>query len=298
VAELADLMRSVADGTSPVADGELTVVTPPDERSVGVLAFAGHNVVSVDLAGDRIRTWLPDDDLSAPLQPLFLTTLASATGRTPDNLDMVLVAPATGRSNGMDLTELTEFLEPLHPRLARALAQRIGVRAWRCPGGLLTLGRGVAGRWEVSVEVEPALRGFGLGRGLFTAARGMLPVGEQVWAQVAPGNAASIRATLAAGFRPAGSEVLLRPGQPTFGQFPWFVDETEPDPGEQSEPSAVAADPSAAEDVGGPVVAGAERDTVEDPPIGVEPDDHDSDVWNSQPLSVSPEPTIQDEPGV
>jgi hypothetical protein len=343
VAELADLMRSVADGTSPAADGELTVVTPPDERSVGVLAFTGHNVVSVDLAGDRIRNWLPEDDLAAPLQPLFLSTLAAATGRTPDNLDMVLFAPATGRPNGMALTELTEFLEPLHPRLARALAQRIGVRAWRCPGGLLTLGRGVAGRWEVSVEVEPALRGFGLGRGLFTAARGMLPVGEQVWAQVAPGNAASIRAALAAGFQAAGSEVLLRPGQVTFGPFTWFTDETEPETAADPDQTApedlstatpggalvgkvepgvadldaaavaqVAPDAAAVDQAGsaGPATASvtvqqhpvgaqlAETDTVEDPPIEIEPDDHDTNVANSQPLSVSLESATRDEPGV
>jgi hypothetical protein len=229
VAELADLMRSIGDGAWQATDGVLTVVTPPDDRSVGVLAFTGHTVVSADVAGEWVRNWLPDDDLSAPLRPLFLTTLAAAAGRTPDNLDMVLVAPATGRPNGMELTELAEFLEPLPPRLARALTQRIGVRAWRCPGGLLTLGRGVAGRWEVSIEVEEALRGFGLGRGLFTAARGMLPAGEQVWAQVAPGNAASIRAALAAGYQPVGSEVLLRRGETTFGTFAWFVDQIEAD---------------------------------------------------------------------
>ncbi|HEX9337486.1 MAG TPA: N-acetyltransferase [Pseudonocardiaceae bacterium] len=248
VAELADLMREIADGRAPAADRDLTVLSPPDERSVGVLAFAGHNVVSADLPGDWVRNWLPDGDLSAPLQPPFLTVLAAATGRIPDNLDMTLVAGATGRDNGMDLTELDEFLEPLHPRLARALAQRIGVRAWRCPGGLLTLGRGVGGRWEVSVEVEPALRGFGLGRGLFTAVRGLLPAGEQVWAQVAPGNAASVRAALAAGFRPVGAEVLLRPPWATNGPaddaFDWFVDLTangvETD--ELAEDAALAAD--------------------------------------------------------
>jgi hypothetical protein len=74
-------------------------------------------------------------------------------------------------------------------------------------GGLLTLGRGVAGRWEVAVEVSRP--GRGLGRRLFAAARGL--VDEPVWAQVAPGNAASVRAVLAAGFRPVGAEALLIP---------------------------------------------------------------------------------------
>ncbi|HEY0806589.1 MAG TPA: N-acetyltransferase [Pseudonocardiaceae bacterium] len=247
VAELADLMREIADGYPPRQVPELLVLSPPDERSVGVLAFAGYNVVSADVPEEWIRNWLPEPDLAAPLQPPFLTVLAAATGRTLDNLDMTLVASATGRDNGMDLTELDEFLEPLPPRLARALAQRIGVRAWRCPGGLLTLGRGVGGRWEVSVEVEPALRGFGLGRGLFTAARGLLPAGAHVWAQVAPGNAASVRAALAAGFRPAGAEVLLWPAWSTNGLvdhvFDWFVDlTTEATVAETAEDAALAVD--------------------------------------------------------
>jgi GNAT superfamily N-acetyltransferase len=251
VAELADLLWEIADGRPSANDQYLTVVVPPDERSVGVLAFAGHNVVSADLAGDLVRGWLPGDDLSAPTRAPFLTLLSAATGRVPDNLDAVLVAPATGRSNGMDLVELAEFTEPLHPRLARALAQRISVRAWTSPGGLLTLGRGVAGRWEVSIEVEPALRGFGLGRALFTAARGLLPVGEMVWAQVAPGNAASVRAALAAGFRPVGAEVLLHPDRTvvgsTFGDFTWFTADDEP--GGPAEEVSPAGDDLAVDDV-------------------------------------------------
>ena len=253
VAELADLMREIADGCAPAAERDLTVLTPPDERSVGVLAFAGHNVVCADVPDDWVRNWLPDADLSAPTGPRFLTVLAAATGRVLDNLDVTLVAVATGRDNGMVLTELDEFLEPLHPRLARALAQRIGVRAWRCPGGLLTLGRGVAGRWEVSIEVEPALRGFGLGRGLFTAARGLLPAGAHVWAQVAPGNAASMRAALAAGFRPVGAEVLLHPAWATGGladdAFDWFVDLADVDLTETAE-TAKPAEPAEPETVG------------------------------------------------
>lgn len=281
VAELADLMRSVADGAVPAVDGELTVLTPPDERSVGVLAFAGHHVVSVDLAEDWVRNWLPYDDVSAPLQAPFLGVLAAATNRTPDNLDLVLAARATGRPNGMELTELDEFAEPLPTLLARALAQRIGVRAWRCPGGLLTVGRGVAGRWEVSVEVEPALRGFGLGRGLFAAARGLLPVGEQVWAQVAPGNAASVRAVLAAGFQPVGAEVLLHPGTVTFGPFGWFVDQ-----GEQAEPQPTV-EPNTVDQ------------SVEEPMAGSETEQVGDDLATNDdtvgPLSVLDDPATGDE---
>ena len=41
-----------------------------------------------------------------------------------------------------------------------------------------------------------------------------LPAGEHCWAQVAPGNAASLRAFLACGFVPVCSEVLIEPASP------------------------------------------------------------------------------------
>ncbi|MYS16437.1 GNAT family N-acetyltransferase, partial [Streptomyces sp. SID4982] len=71
----------------------------------------------------------------------------------------------------------------------------------------LVLGRGLGGRVEVAVEVGEEARHRGLGRALATAARHL--AGEPVWAQVAPGNARSVRAFLAAGYRPVGAEVLL-----------------------------------------------------------------------------------------
>lgn len=72
------------------------------------------------------------------------------------------------------------------------------------------LGRGIAGRLEVSVEVDDGVRHRGLGRALVTAARQLAP--EPLWAQVAPGNARSMRAFQAAGYRPVGSEALLIAG--------------------------------------------------------------------------------------
>jgi RimJ/RimL family protein N-acetyltransferase len=86
------------------------------------------------------------------------------------------------------------------------------------PGGTVLTGRGVAGRWEVAVEVDPGARGAGLGRRLARAARHLVPEGETLWAQIAPGNAASVRALLAAGYSPVGAEALLVPlGGPKDG---------------------------------------------------------------------------------
>ena len=98
-----------------------------------------------------------------------------------------------------------------YQRVQRAHRYRDDVRAWQTGdgAGCLTLGRGLAGRWEVSFEVEPPARGRGLGRALAAAALGLLPPGTPVFAQVAPGNSVSLRATLAAGYVPVGAEVLL-----------------------------------------------------------------------------------------
>jgi GNAT superfamily N-acetyltransferase len=99
----------------------------------------------------------------------------------------------------------------VHPRVRSARHFRDEVRAWQTPdgSGCLVLGRGLDGRWEVSYEVEPGARGHGLGRALAAAALGLLPAGTPVFAQVAPGNSLSLRATLAAGDQPIGGEVLL-----------------------------------------------------------------------------------------
>ncbi len=71
------------------------------------------------------------------------------------------------------------------------------------------LGRGLAGRREISFEVAPEHRGAGLGRRLVAAALALVPATEPVFAQASPGNAASLRALLASGFRPISSEVLF-----------------------------------------------------------------------------------------
>ena len=57
------------------------------------------------------------------------------------------------------------------------------------------------------MEVDEDARHRGLGRALVTAARHL--VTEPLWAQVSPGNARSMRAFQAAGYRPVGAEAVL-----------------------------------------------------------------------------------------
>lgn len=199
---LGAVLAAAAAGCPPAADGAVRVVAPPDARSVGVFAFTAHHVVAADVDPLWVREVLAPGELSAPLGLRFLTALGERTGRNVAGLDIVLVAPGTGSPAGI----LRPFTGD-HPR-ARGAA-RSDVRMWTVEGRFALLGRGVAGRDEVAVEVTRP--GRGLGRALFAAVLGEVASGVPVWAQVAPGNVASVRAALAAGYRPVGAEVLLTP---------------------------------------------------------------------------------------
>src|SRR4029077_3750748 len=130
-----------------------------------------------------------------------LAALLDRTGRTTDTIDLLTVAPALP---GEPTLPLRRIADPAHPRVARARERRDDVRVWAADGGVLILGRGVAGRWETAIEVDQAARQRGLGRALAIAARHLVPAPDPVWAQHAAGNARSIRAFQAAGFRPIG----------------------------------------------------------------------------------------------
>lgn len=205
-APLAALLGEVARGRFPRPDGSVRVLPQPSPRDAGVLSLTGCSVVFADAEPEWVRARLPAGDLSAPLNPPFLGALAARLGRRVNNTDALLLATPLP---GPPPLALTGTDERTHPRVARALDHRDDVRAWTAPGGTVLLGRGVAGRWEAAVEVEPGARGDGLGRRLARAVRHLVPAGEPLWAQVAPGNAASLRAFLAAGFAPVGAEVLL-----------------------------------------------------------------------------------------
>ncbi|MCC9308128.1 GNAT family N-acetyltransferase [Kitasatospora sp. RB6PN24] len=210
---LALILDAAARGEFPPSDGGITVVPQPGERETGVLALCAHAVVFTDEDPAWVRKAIEgasDDRLAAPLSPHFLVALAERTGRRIGNTDLLTVAR---RLPGEPPLPLVEIADREHPRVVRALRFRDGVRAWEAPGsGLLVLGRGVAGRWEAAIEVDPAAQGRGIGRALAVSARHLVPAGDVVWAQQAPGNAKSVRAFQAAGYQPVGAEVLLTAG--------------------------------------------------------------------------------------
>ena len=109
----------------------------------------------------------------------------------------------------MELVPREDLLD--HPRLARSRRYRADLRCYSDPDdrALVVVGRGLAGRWEMGLEIREEHRGAGLGRRYARVAGTLAPDGEPMFAQVSPGNTASVRAFLAAGYRPICSEVLL-----------------------------------------------------------------------------------------
>jgi GNAT superfamily N-acetyltransferase len=204
------ILLDAARGRPPLPDGAVEVLPPlPGPVDAAVVAFTAHSYLVADVDPELARSRLRDGDPGAATRPAFLTWLAGQLGAHAGQLDAVLVAP------GLDGTPLLE-LEPRtdlerHHRVARASRYRRDLRVFASPGdgGLLVVGRGLAGRWEAAFEVDPERRGHGLGRALALAARHLVPDGEPLFVQVSPGNAASLRAVLAAGYRPLGSEVLF-----------------------------------------------------------------------------------------
>lgn len=210
---LLDVLHGAARGRPPAPDGAVDVIGPPSGRAQAVVAFTAHHVVAAAVDADEVLARLPGDDLSAPMSPPFLLWLGQCLGARPGILDLVFVAMPGDTTGGAADLERCDGLDG-HQRVERAMRHREEneVFAERSGRGVVVLGRGLAGRLEMAFEVEPSWRGSGWGRRLAAAARDVAPPDEPLYAQVSPGNVASVRAMLAAGYRPIGSEVLFVAG--------------------------------------------------------------------------------------
>ncbi|MEQ1699270.1 MAG: hypothetical protein ABMA25_04125 [Ilumatobacteraceae bacterium] len=196
---LAAVLQAAAGGIFPAADGTVRVL-PPFGDVHAVVAFSAHTVLLTDRSPTEIAQ-RAIDAYGGSLHPDHQQWLA---GSLPiGSIDVVLAARASGA------TSLAP-IDSTHPRAERARLHRRDVQVLVDERGLVTIGRGLVGRWELSVELfDDVAPGRGTGRSLIAAGLAAAPDGEWVWAQVAPGNTASLRAFLAAGFTPICSEVLF-----------------------------------------------------------------------------------------
>jgi hypothetical protein len=189
-------------------DPWLDLVPPPAPDRAAVVSFPGYVVVAAAIDRPWLDARVTTGDYAEPIGPRFLTALEDSLGVVPGNLDCVLLAAPI---EGDPPIPLKPADDTTHSRVTRARRYRTDVRAWTSEHGILVLGRGLGDRWEAAFEVEEYARGNGHGRALAAAARHVVPDGRPVWAQCAPGNASSLRALLAAGYVPVGSEVILMP---------------------------------------------------------------------------------------
>lgn len=205
---LATILFDAAHNRFPPFDGSVEVVPSPGPPCDALVAFTGHFVLAADVDPAEVAARWPAAELTVPFAPASLAWSSERIDLVPLTHDALLVT--IGDGSGPPLW-LQRAKRDDHPRVHDASRWRSMTSVWTTDddGGLVLVGRGLCHRWEVGFDVAPARRGCGLGRRLLAAARGVIPAREPLWAQVAPGNAASLRSTLAAGFVPVGAEVLF-----------------------------------------------------------------------------------------
>lgn len=213
---MAGLVMDAAAGRFPPVDGGWHRVPPWRGGLEAVVAFTGHAVLAVsDEVPDARLDGLGIDGFGGAHDPRVITTLAGE-GAWIDSLDALLVAQGTravvSRSDESRLVARPDLA--VHPRARLAARLRDDVDVWGRSDGtdsvVVTLSRGVGGLRELSFEVDQASRG-GTGASLVREALDLVPRGELVVAAAAPGNAASMRSLLSAGFSPVGSMQLFCP---------------------------------------------------------------------------------------
>jgi hypothetical protein len=208
---LAELIIAAAARRFVVADGGWRRVPPWRSGLEAVVGFTGHAVfvLESDVTDARLAA-LGADGLGGAHDPRLITALAGP-GAWIDSLDVLMVGRGTGDAAAR-LVARPDLVS--HPRVRFAAQLRDDCRVLGDPdrerAAVAIVGRGIAGLTELSFELEPARRGVGAGSAFIRDALATVAAGELVLSAVAPGNAASLRALLSAGFAPLGSSQLFR----------------------------------------------------------------------------------------
>lgn len=211
---LAAAFDAVAHGRFPVADGAMSVVPIDDVTGfAGVYSFTGHAVMSTSLTHDELVS-LGADGYGMSNAPHVLTAIAGPAGMVGVLDNLTVRRGLGGAARSLRETDAHDD----HGRVRYARMTRRDVRVFANDVGLVTLGRGIAGRLELGLETlgDESGRGRGAGASLLEEALRLVGADEIVWASCAPGNARSLRALLGAGFELVGSEVIISRDGPVF----------------------------------------------------------------------------------
>ncbi len=212
---LLDALLTAATGAFPPVDGAVTHLPPLQDGLEAIVSFTGHAFMASRLSAEDIADLEPDG-FGTVLHPSVLLRMAGERGDIAVGvIDVTLVAPGTGATAveadpGAGRVQGRTDLDD-HPRVRHARSLRTDVEVFGDESGLVTIARGLAGRREMSIELFDTSTSRGEGRRLIESALGIVGTGEPVFAGVSPGNARSLRAFLACGFTPIGSEVIIRP---------------------------------------------------------------------------------------
>ncbi|GLY68185.1 N-acetyltransferase [Amycolatopsis taiwanensis] len=200
---LLPVFLAAADAAFPPADGQVIFMPAPQKGMHAIVSFTGHAIVATSLPATDFAEF-DLDGFGSALEPGVLQRLAGPGGEI-GVLDVTLVRHGQGGGSGLPMRDDLDH----HPRVLHARRLRSDVRVHGDDRGLITIASGLAGRTEMSVELHHPDSSDGAGRALIHEALRLVPAGEPVFAAVAPGNARSLRAFLASGFRPISSEVII-----------------------------------------------------------------------------------------
>jgi hypothetical protein len=206
-------LEAAARGSFPEPDHRVRVVPAVAGAKAAVIAFTAHHVIASPLPPARVRDEISERNLQLPTDPRFLAWLADAVegSSSEDTIDVVLAREGIERGDRPAMVPLEEEMLA-DRRNAFAAETRRDLRI-HLPGdgsAALVLGRGLADRLEMSIELAPGARGAGAVDELIEVALAEAGEGEVVFAQVSAGNSAALRAAMRAGFRPVGGEYLIR----------------------------------------------------------------------------------------
>jgi GNAT superfamily N-acetyltransferase len=159
------------------------VPSPPGPTDA-IVAFTGHVVIATSRGGGDLAAQLPPGSLVARMEPRFLIWFGHRLGSKPGPVGLFLVA----HHDPEPILERVEVSSRDHPRARRAMQYCAQVRVFETldRSALVVIGRDLAGRFEVGLEVLPDRRRSGFGRRLAAAARPAVEPQHFLFAQVPP----------------------------------------------------------------------------------------------------------------
>jgi hypothetical protein len=199
---LLHVMTCAAHGDFPPVDGSVSFLPELPDGNRAIVALTGHAFIAGEFGAGHFEG-VTLDGFGGALAPEAVLRVADG-GNVGVN-DVVLVAPGSGIGLETPVTSMWND----HHRVRHARNLRTDVVVHGDERGFVTVGSGLAGRAEMSIEIADTNTSTGLGRQLIQDACGAVPVGKLIFAAVSPGNARSLRAFLASGFRPIGSEIII-----------------------------------------------------------------------------------------